>query len=401
MSHILFLEWNSFANEYMKRAWTAAGDTFTCFSFSAKEKNTRFDAGLTKAIAQALITGHYDYMFSFNYFPVAAMAAKACRVRYVSWVYDSPYAQLYSETVHYPTNDIRVFDRAEVERLRSLGVETVSYLPMAADVAYYDSLRPDAGIQYKSDISFVGSLYLESDMQLYHRLEAMTDYDKGYLEGMLQAQKNLYGQNILEELLKRDKKLLERMEAVSPLTPHPDAFATKEWYYANFYLYRKVTACERMDILSMLADAYDLKVYTHTEDSNLQKLKKNAGLCKTLNKPVDYYSQAPYVYKNSKINLNITLRSIGSGIPLRVFDIMGCGGFLLTNYQADMLELFEPDKDFVYYTDYEDLITKVEYYLVHDKEREEIARSGYEKVKKYHTYECRLAAISEENKKQA
>ena len=395
MSNILFLEWNSFANEYMKRAWTAAGDTFTCFSFSAKEKNTRFDAGLTKAIAQALITGHYDYMFSFNYFPVATMAAKACRVRYVSWVYDSPYAQLYSETVHYPTNDIRVFDRAEVERLRSLGVETVSYLPMAADVAYYDSFKQDAGKQYKADISFVGSLYMESDMQLYHRLEAMSDYDKGYLEGMLQAQKNLYGQNILEELLKRDHKLLERMEAVSPLAPHPDAFATKEWYYANFYLYRKVTACERMDILSMLAEQYDLKVYTHMEDSNLQSLKENKKLCKALNKPVDYYSQAPYVYKNSKINLNITLRSIGSGIPLRVFDIMGCGGFLLTNYQADMLELFEPDKDFVYYTDYEDLITKVEYYLVHDKEREEIAQSGYKKVKKYHTYECRLRVIRE------
>lgn len=395
MSHVLFLEWNSFANEYMKRAWRGAGDTFVCFPFSAKEKNTRFDPELTKSIAQALIRGNYDYMFSFNYFPVAAMAAKACRVRYVSWVYDSPYAQLYSETVHYPTNDIRLFDSAEAEHLQSLGVETVSYLPMAADVAYYDSLNADAGKQYKADISFVGSLYLESDMQLYHRLEAMSDYDKGYLEGMLQAQKNLYGQNILEELLKSDHKFMKRIEAVSPLTPHPDAFATKEWYYANFYLYRKVTACERMDILSMLADKYDLKIYTHTEDSNVQSLCENATLCKALNKPVDYYSQAPYVYKSSKINLNITLRSIGKGIPLRAFDIMGCGGFLLTNYQADMFELLEPDKDFVYYTDYNDLLKKVEYYLEHDEERKEIAHNAYEKVKKYHTYEQRLSMINE------
>lgn len=394
MSHILFLEWNSFANEYMKRAWTAAGDTFTCFSFSAKEKNTRFDPELTKSIAQTLITGNYDYMFSFNYFPVAAMAAKACRVRYVSWVYDSPYAQLYSETVHYETNDIRVFDRAEVERLQGLGVETVSYLPMAADTDYYDSLKAADGKQYQADISFVGSLYQESNMQLYHRLEAMSEYDKGYLEGMLQVQKNLYGQNILEEMLRREARLLERMEAVSPLAPHPDAFATKEWYYANFYLYRKVTAYERMDILTMLADQYDLKVYTHTEDSNLQGLKENAKLGKVLNKPVDYYSQAPYVYKNTKINLNITLRSIDSGIPLRVFDIMGCGGFLLTNYQADMLEFFEPDKDFVYYTDYEDLLTKVEYYLTHEEERNIIARNGYEKVKQYHTYQKRLVNLT-------
>lgn len=393
MSHILFLEWNSFANEYMKRAWLAAGDTFVSFSFPNKEKNTRFDADLTKAIVQTLITGNYDYMFSFNYFPVAAMAAKACRVRYVSWVYDSPYAQLYSETVHYETNDIRVFDRAEVEHLQSLGVQTVSYLPMAADVEYYDRLKAVDDERYQSDISFVGSLYLESNMQLYHRLEAMSEYDKGYLEGMIQAQKNLYGQNILEELLRKDKKLVERIEAASPLAPHPDAFATREWYYANFYLYRKVTAYERMDIVTMLSEKYDMKVYTHTDDSNIQKLECSENLKKALCSPVDYYLQAPYVYKNSKINLNITLRSIGSGIPLRVFDIMGCGGFLLTNYQADMLEFFEPDKDFVYYTGYEDLLAKVEYYLTHEEERKEIAHNGYEKVKKNHTYEKRISRI--------
>lgn len=393
MSHILFLEWNSFANEYMKRAWKATGDTYVIFSFPNKEKNTRFDAELTKEIAQTLLSEPFDYMFSFNYFPVAAIAAKACRLRYVSWVYDSPYAQLYSETVHYPTNDIRIFDRAEVEHLHRLGVQTVSYLPMAADTAYYDGICPKAGERYKADVSFVGSLYLESNMQLYHRLEAMSEYDCGYLEGMIQAQKNLYGQNILEELLTRDQRLLERMEAVAPLAPHPDAFATKEWYYANFYLYRKVTACERMDIMTKVSERHKLKVYTHIEDANIKNMECPKALQKSLYPPVDYYLQAPYVYKNSKINLNITLRSIGSGIPLRVFDIMGCGGFLLTNYQADMFEWFEPDKDFVYYTDYDDLLAKIDYYLVHDTEREEIARNGYEKIKKNHTYEKRIALL--------
>ena len=43
----------------------------------------------------------------------------------------------------------------------------------------------------------------------------------------------------------------------------------------------------------------------------------------------------PLVFQNSKINLNITLRSIKNGIPLRAIDIMGAGGFLLTNYQND------------------------------------------------------------------
>ena len=72
---------------------------------------------------------------------------------------------------------------------------------------------------------------------------------------------------------------------------------------------------------------------------------------------------------------------------------MGSGGFLLTNYQEDMFDCFEPGVDFVYYDSYDDLLEKVEYYLEHDEERQQIARNGYEKVKKYHTYRHRLDTI--------
>lgn len=383
MAHILFLEWNSFANEYMKRAWKKNGDTYVTFSFSTKD-NTRYGEELTKNIAMTLLSQKFDYIFSFNYFPVAAMAAKACRVRYVSWVYDSPYAQLYSETIHYPTNDVRIFDRQQVLELQRQGVQTVSYLPMAADVDYYDALLQGTSADaYQADISFVGSLYTEEKQQLYQRLESLSEYDRGYLDGLVQMQKQTYGSHLLEHML--SPELMERMEKVAPLQPHPDAFATKAWYYANFYLYRKVTALERNEILTMLAKEYDIKVYTHAQNSNI-----SSWLGKVMCPEVDYYTQAPFVYRNSKINLNISLRSIGSGIPLRAFDIMGCGGFLLTNFQADFLEYFEPDVDFVYYTDYEDLLMKVDYYLTHDVERENIARSGYEKVKAQHTYEHRI-----------
>ena len=98
----------------------------------------------------------------------------------------------------------------------------------------------------------------------------------------------------------------------------------------------------------------------------------------------------PLVFKRSKINLNITLRSIRSGIPLRVFDIMGAGGFLLSNYQADFQDLFVPDEDFVYYESKEDLLRKVGYYLNHEDERKAIARNGHEKIAAKHTYRHRV-----------
>ncbi len=105
---------------------------------------------------------------------------------------------------------------------------------------------------------------------------------------------------------------------------------------------------------------------------------------------MDYLREMPLIFKRSKIDLNITLRSIKSGIPLRAFDIMGAGGFLLTDHRADLLDLFVPGEDLVYYENKEDLLQKVGYYLEHEEERKAIARNGHDKVATKHTYRHRV-----------
>ena len=98
----------------------------------------------------------------------------------------------------------------------------------------------------------------------------------------------------------------------------------------------------------------------------------------------------PLVFHYSKINLNITSKSIHDGLPLRIFDVLGCGGFLLTNYQTELAQWFTPGRDLEYYTGEDDLLEKVDYYLTHEEDRVEIAHNGYETVKKYHNYPERL-----------
>lgn len=399
MTKILYLDWNSFAGEFMKTAWEKAGISVVVFPFDFNKekdrKNTRMDSELTQALVMAIMSDSFDAVFSFNYFPIAAMAAKACRVRYISWVYDSPYAQLYSHTINFQTNDIRIFDKAEVINLKNKGVKTVSYLPLASATDYYDALLEKSlndEMKYTSDISFVGAMYTESKHQLYKKIEKLPLYEKGMLDGMIELQKHIYGQGILETVLNDNISLVNEIEKVSPVYLHPDGFETKEWVYANYYLYRQVTAKERTEIMNLLAEnGYGLKIYTNkSENDGDDNVYLSAKARNLIQGKVDYYKEAPYVFRNSKINLNISLRSIGSGIPLRAFDIMGCGGFLLTNYQSDLLELFEPDKDFVYYTSYQDLIQKIDYYLSHETERKKIAINGYEKVKKHHTFMHRV-----------
>ena len=98
----------------------------------------------------------------------------------------------------------------------------------------------------------------------------------------------------------------------------------------------------------------------------------------------------PVIFHNSKINLNITSKSIRSGIPLRIFDILGCGGFALTNFQLELPKLFVLGEDLVCYENMEDLSCKTDYFLRHESERREIAENGLERVKKCHTYPLRL-----------
>ena len=101
----------------------------------------------------------------------------------------------------------------------------------------------------------------------------------------------------------------------------------------------------------------------------------------------------PCVFRHSKLNINPTLKSIQSGIPLRALDIMGARGVLLSNYQPELAEYFENEVDCIMYTCMEDAIAKADFYLKHDDLRQKIAVNGYQKVKQHFNYPTRLDEI--------
>ena len=103
----------------------------------------------------------------------------------------------------------------------------------------------------------------------------------------------------------------------------------------------------------------------------------------------------PKVFRYSKINLNFTIPNIKSGLPLRIFDVLGAGGFLLTNYQAELPDYFEIGKDLACFESEAELVEKCSYYLTHEEERQQIAKNGYEKVKNCCSYRKRLKFMLE------
>ena len=348
-------------------------------------KDNLYDNVFREKLMEVLENKKYDFVFSFNFYPIISNVCDRAGIKYVSWVYDSPLISLYSYTIINKCNYVFLFDREVFFELKNVGINTVYYLPLAVDTERLDNYIARRE-EYKCDISFVGSLYDEPKNALYSRLyDNLSDYMRGYLDALVNVQMNLYGINILKDNL--TEQVVRELQKSINVTTNPDGVETPAYTYAEYFLSRRVTELERKKIIEELSAEHQFYLYTR-DDAKKIGLSTNKG-------PVDYYDNMPYVFKNSKINLNITLKSIKTGIPLRVFDIMGSGGFLLTNYQSDMMECFEHNVDFVYYEDIKDLKNKVNYYLEHDEERAIIAKNGYEKVKRDHSYDRRVKEILE------
>jgi spore maturation protein CgeB len=352
-------------------------------------------------LTEALRRDVPDFVFSFNYFPLVSNVCKKENIKYVSWIYDSPYVMLYSYTVINPFNIIYVFDKELYLEFSRAGIKTVHYLPMAANVERLDGLSMDMSSDMSSagarsadtpsadassfayDISFVGSLYTEKH-NFFDRMTSLSDYAKGYLDGLMRSQMQIQGYNFIQESL---SPVMEDLYQALPMDPNPDGVETREYLYAQYVINRKITGLERTELIRAISGRHSFNLFTHDTSFSMPNLKNHG--------PVDPYAGLPLVFKKSRINLNISLRSIKSGIPQRAFDIMGSGGFLLSNYQSDFLDFFTPGEDFVCYESKDDLLDKTDYYLTHEDERAAIAKNGHDKVAAAHTYRHRVREMTD------
>lgn len=379
MKTILFFEWNSIGNEDICYYFTKMGFNVKKVVFDCNEKS---DSVIRKV--EAVLDNTVIFSFSFNYYPEISIACKELSVKYVSWVYDSPHINVYSYTVINECNYIFLFDEALYLELHNGGIRTVYYLPLAVNTDRMEQLDFECqNSTLDKDISFVGALYTESSKQLFDRMSQLDDYYRGYIDGLIDSQKLIYGANIIEDMLNED--VLAALEKVYPSDPDSLFAMSSKQIYSEYILLREVTSRERREAISRLGNKHTLDLYTHD--------KKVSDIGIANHGKIDYYDEMPYVFRTSKININISLRSIKTGIPLRVLDIMSNGGFLITNYQSEMDYYFEPGVDYVYYEDMNDLEAKVTYYLEHDDERKLIASNGCNKVRDIFCYTNAINSI--------
>lgn len=348
------------------------------------------DAQKLESLSSVLCAHPVDFVFSINFFPFLSDVCERLHIMYVCWSVDCPVLELFSKSIHNKCNRIFLFDYKQYETIHPENPDCVFYLPLATNVARWDdviaSITDEDRKQYSSDISFVGSLYHEkSPLTILNEVSPLSEYWTGYAKGLVESQLKIYGYNLLEDAIP-DELVTHIKDSFSDFYHIKDSFTNTDRYVAaHYYLGMQASELERIRALNELGGHFPVTVYTRSNTSLLKNVDCRGG--------VTTHTQMPMIFNCSKINLNITIKSIQSGLSLRVWDILGCGGFLLSNYQAEIPEYFEIGKDLDCYESIADLKNKVAFYLEHDDIRQEIARNGYEKVKAMHTYEVRIASI--------
>jgi len=92
------------------------------------------------------------------------------------------------------------------------------------------------------------------------------------------------------------------------------------------------------------------------------------------------------------LNTHIDISPINAS-NMRLFEATGVGSCLLTDWKANLSELFEPDSEVVTYRDADECIEKAKYLLAHESERRSIAAAGQKRALRDHTFEHRAARI--------
>lgn len=382
---ILLYRWKVFNQDDVKSAIEYFGHEVHDYTETVIDKDDETGFKLRDYAELRQVFSAYDCVFSLNYFPHVSDLCEELGKKYIAWTVDSPLISLYHQSLFNKCNYIFIFDRFYCEELKNLGAEHVWYLPLAVNCSRVDkitgSLTDDEWNKWHSEVSFVGGMYHRNS---YDEIkDRLPEYLRGYFDAAMAAQMEIYGDSIFDKVLTVD--ILEKLCELIDFKQDERAFSDIALVFSSTFLGFKLANIERVQILNKLAKHFPTDLYTDDPDKELTGVNLKGA--------VNYMTDMPKVFNCSRININPVMRNIRTGIPLRAWDIVGAGGFLMTSFQLEYMDFFENGKDYVYYESHDDLLRKTEYYLNHEDERAQIARNGHEKAGKFHSYEKRMEFI--------
>jgi spore maturation protein CgeB len=142
----------------------------------------------------------------------------------------------------------------------------------------------------------------------------------------------------------------------------------------------------------MLAIFSQSKINLNFTESPYMTFKDRAKIAAKLvvKKELGHYKfNAHHLIENVESALGTQRRQIKG----RTFEVPACGGFLMTGDADNLRDYYRDGKEIVIFKDKADMVEKAKYYLEHEEERTTIAKAGYERTIREHTYINRFTEI--------
>jgi len=359
---ILYYSWGEVTAQDCIESMRRAGHKVTILRKTISDYD--FDEDMVALLLRYFKCDKFDCIFSFNYIPLISWLCQELKVKYVSWVYDSPHLTLNSLSINNEYNDIFLFDKGLYKKMKNCGASRIEYMPLPYNKNRINKLINNARMQYLHKVSFLGSLYKDESNNYYDQIRYIPEKDKAYIDELISRQLTDFSVDIFETEM--DYKLCEELRKYIKFDLGP--------YYRGYHddiirgiFKKKVTTIERTKLLEDISKEYPVDLYSD-RDPGISSVNYKGY--------ADYYSEMPLIFYTSEINLNITVRHNISGLPLRVIDILGARGFLLTSYQSEMEEYFEDEKSICWFKSPEEMMDKLRFFMGNESERQKIAEEG-------------------------
>ena len=324
-------------------------------------------------LLETLVTQKPDFILSINLsgMDLGGLLARLFEdlgVPYVTWFVDDPRTIVMGRSTFATGNSIALtWDKAYTAYLQQAGFPAVHTLPLATDPTLFHGAP---ATQWPYPPTFVGNSMEEFAERSWTGIQANTRLVDA-LNTAFEA-----GRVTRENFGSGLDTILEAGYCAS--------LDAEEHRSAEMLCFIEGTRrLRRAHVEALLPEGLTLR-----GDAGWQRYVPNAQ------GPVNYFQDLPGFYRNCEINFNVTSIQMPHTVNQRAFDCPAAGGFLLTDAQSDLAELFDAERETATYATTEECVDKFRWYRAHPEARVAIVQAAQRRILAEHTYAHRLRSIA-------
>jgi len=321
-----------------------------------------------------------DFLLTMNHLGLdrEGLVSDFCRRRelpLLSWFVDRPdlflpqYRNLDNPCIAYA-----VWDADAIGPLADAGYGAAFHLPLAADLSRIHFV-PDA--LPLRDVAFVGNSMHVATEKCW-RLSGQSDPLRGLWEDVAKKFVVSTVRDLSEFVARENHKANALRESCD----------SESKAALDSFVYWRATQLYRRDCLQAL-----LPLGPVVAGDEHWRTLIGAEASWTYAGPLQYYSDLPDFYRSTAINFNTTSMQMKGALNQRVFDVPASGGFLLTDYRAQLDAAFEVGSEVVCYHGVEETSDLARHYLANSSARLEISLRARARIEREHSYAHRIESI--------